>query len=170
MSTMTSANIVDLTGQKIDLTATWIGWATWWEASLDMGSGITTIYMQPVRALTKERSERAIANLDGLYYCYLNEVYHEIDLRVGTVVPEGFAAITRYGSPTGNNVSIDVGDRTTEIIFASGFKLVSRDKVPKGTVDGYLDGDTQREIITRKVITMARPGKVRACSAQQGGR
>ncbi len=245
MSTMTSANIVDLTGQKIDLTATWIGWATWWEASLDMGSGITTIYMQPVRALTKERSERgplfrlsfpsvvdtgedllstiangrnapkgrpasvlavgeyvlriqgskyehlvgsladlegehptdakgdpdrywgehikiiactaigaiipdvhaevrlnfcmpftlysperkerAIANLDGLYYCYLNEVYHEIDLRVGTVVPEGFAAITRYGSPTGNNVSIDVGDRTTEIIFASGFKLVSRD-------------------------------------------
>ncbi len=204
MSTMTSANIVDLTGQKIDLTATWIGWATWWEASLDMGSGITTIYMQPVRALTKERSERAIANLDGLYYCYLNEVYHEIDLRVGTVVPEGFAAITRYGSPTGNNVSIDVGDRTTEIIFASGFKLVSRDsegrtygvrqvieniiaeintnygrvleieevrvllkaytagirlprlKVPKGAVDGYLDGDTQREIITRKVITMAR--------------
>jgi hypothetical protein len=320
MSIMTS-NIVDLTGQKIDL-STWLGWATWWEASLDMGSGITTIYAQPVKAITKDRSERgpifrlsfpsvvdtgeklletiangrnapkgrpasaltagefvlrmqgsayehlvgsladlegehptdakgdpdrywgehikivaatglgaiipdvraeirlnicmpftlysqerkerAIANLDGLYYCYVNEVYHELDLRVGTVVPEGFAAITRYGSPSGNNVSIDVGDRTTEIIFASGFKLVSRDsvgrtygvrqvieniiseistdygrvleveevrimlkaytagirlprlKVAKGTPDGYLDGDAQREIITRKVTTMAR--------------
>lgn len=320
MSIMTT-NVVELTGQKIDLT-NWLGWATWWEAALDMGSGITTIYIQPVKAMTKERTERgpifrlsfpsvvdtgegllgiiangrnapknkpasalsvgefvlrmqnsryqhlvgsladlegehptdakgdpdrywgehikivactaigaiipdvyaevrlnfcmpftlysperkerAIANLDGLYYCYLNEIYHEIDLRVGTVVPEGFAAITRYGSPTGNNVSIDVGDRTTEIIFASGFKLVSRDsegrtygvrqvieniiaeinttygrgleveevrvllkaytagirlprlKVPKGTPDGYLDGEAQREIITRKVTTMAR--------------
>jgi len=319
---MTSSNIVELTGQKIDLNATWIGWATWWEASLDMGSGITTIYIQPVKAITKdrtergpifrlsfpsvvdtgeklletiangrnapkgrpasilsagefvlrlqnsryqhlvgsladlegehptdakgdpdrywgehikivactgigaiipdvhaevrlnfcmpftlyspERKERAIANLDGLYYCYVNEVYHEIDLKVGTVVPEGFAAITRYGRPTGNNVSIDVGDRTTEIIFARGFKLVSRDsegrtygvrqvieniiaeintsygrvlevdevrvllkayaagvrlprlKVAKGTPDGYLDGEAQHEIITRKVITMAR--------------
>ncbi|MGH2496514.1 MAG: ParM/StbA family protein [Ktedonobacteraceae bacterium] len=321
MSIMTSSNIVELTGQKIDLT-TWLGWATWWEASLDMGSGITTLYLQPVKAITKERTERgpiyrlsfpsvvdtgeklletiangrnaprgrpasvltagefvlrmqnsryehlvgsladlegehptdakgdpdrywgehikiiactaicatipdvhaevrlnfcmpftlysperkerAMNNLDGLYYCYVNEVYHEIDLRVGTVVPEGFAAITRFGSPTGNNVSIDVGDRTTEIIFASGFKLVSRDsvgrtygvrqviehisdeinqdygrvleveevrillkaytagmrlprlKVARGTADGYLDGDSQREIITRKVITMAR--------------
>jgi hypothetical protein len=321
MSTMLSSNIVDLTGQKIDLT-TWLGWATWWEAALDMGSGITTLYLQPVKAITKERTERgpiyrlsfpsvvdtgekllstiangrnapkgrpasiltagefvlrmqnsryehlvgsladlegdhptdakgdpdrywgehikivactaicaiipdihaevrlnfcmpftlysperkerAIANLDGLYYCYVNEVYHELDLRVGTVVPEGFAAITRFGSPTGNNASIDVGDRTTEIIFARGFKLVSRDsegrtygvrqvieqiineinqdygrvleveevrvmlkaytagmrlprlKVARGTPDGYLDGDSQREIIFRKVITMAR--------------
>jgi hypothetical protein len=321
MSTLIASNIVDLTGQKIDL-ATWLGWATWWEASLDMGSGITTLYLQPVKAITKERVERgplfrlsfpsvvdtgeklletiangrnapkgrpasalaagefvlrpqgstyehlvgsladlegehptdakgdpdrywaehikiiactamgaiipdvhaevrlnfcmpfslysperkarAIANLDGLYYCYVNEVYHEIDLKVGTVVPEGYAAITHFGSPAGNNVSIDVGDRTTEIIFAKGFQLVSRDsvgrtygvrqviehitdeinqdygrvleveevrvllkaytagmrlprlKVARGTPDGYLDGDTQREIITRKVITMAR--------------
>src|SRR5258706_15537616 len=57
MSTMTSLNIVDLTGQKIDL-STWLGWATWWEASLDMGSGITTVYMQLVKAITKERTER----------------------------------------------------------------------------------------------------------------
>lgn len=216
MSTMTSSNIVDLTGQKIDL-ATWLGWANWWEAALDMGSGITTLYLQPVKAITKERTERgplfrlsfpsvvdtgeklletiangrnapkgrpasvlaadeimlrlqgskyehlvgsladlegehptdakgdpdrywgehiriiacaaigaiipdvraevrlnfcmpftlysperkarAMENLDGLYYCYVNEVYHEIDLRVGTVVPEGYAAITRFGSP-----------------------------------------------------------------------
>jgi hypothetical protein len=321
MSILTTTNVVELTGQRIDLTNR-LGWANWWETSLDMGSGITTIYIQPVKATTRERTERgpifrlsfpsvvdtgeqlletiangrnaprnkpasalsvgefvlrmqnsryqhlvgsladlegehptdakgdpdrywgehikiiaataicaivpdvhaeirlnicmpftlysperkerAIANLDGLYSCYLNEVYHEIDLKVGTVVPEGYAAITRYGNPTGNNVSIDVGDRTTEIIFASGFKLVSRDsegrtygvrqvieniiaeinatygrgleveevrvllkaytagirlprlKVPKGTLDGYLDSDTQREIITRKVTTMAR--------------
>src|SRR5450755_4662974 len=56
MSTMT-ANIVDLTGQRIDL-STWVGWATWWEGSLDMGSGITTCYMQPVRTVTKDRTER----------------------------------------------------------------------------------------------------------------
>jgi hypothetical protein len=321
MSIMTSANIVDLTGQKIDL-STWLGWATWWEAALDMGSGITTLSIQPVKAITKERTERgplfrlsfpsvvdtgeqllstiangrnapkgrpasvlaageyvlriqgstyehlvgsladlegehptdakgdpdrywgehikiiacaaicatipdvhaeirlnfcmpftlysperkerAMANLDGLYCCYLNEVYHELDLRVGTVVPEGYAAITRFGSPAGNNVSIDVGDRTTEIIFAKGFQLVSRDsvgrtygvrqviehiieeinrdygrvleveevrvllkaytagmqlprlKVARGAADGSLDGDAQREIITRKVATMAR--------------
>jgi len=320
-SIITSVNIVDLSGQKIDLSS-WLGWASWWEASLDMGSGITTCYAQPVKAITKERAERgpifrlsfpsvvdsgeklletiangrnapkgrpasilsagesvlrlqnsryqhlvgsladlegehptdakgdpdrywgehiriiactalgaiipdvraevrmnicmpftlysperkerAMANLDGLYYCYVNEVYHELDLRVGTVVPEGFAAITRFGSPSGNNVSIDVGDRTTEIIFAHGFQLVSRDsvgrtygvrqvieniiaeindrygrvleveevrvllkaytsgvrlprlKVARGTTDGYLDGETQREIITRKVTTMAR--------------
>jgi hypothetical protein len=321
MTTIPSANIVDLTGQRIDL-STWVGWATWWEGSLDMGSGITTCYMQPVKAITKdrvergplfrlsfpsvidtgeklletiangrnapkhkpasvlsagefvlrmqnrryehlvgvladlegehptdakgdpdrywgehikivactaigaiipdvhaevrlnfcmpftlyspERKERAMSNLDGFYFCYVNEVYHEIDLKIGTVVPEGFAAITRFGSPSGNNVSIDIGDRTTEVIFAKGFKLVSRDsegrtygvrqviegiiseistdygrvleveevrvmlkaytsgmrlprlKVAKGTSDGYLDGDTQREIITRKIITMAR--------------
>lgn len=238
-------NIVDLTGQKINL-ENWIGWADWWEASLDMGSGISTGYIQPVKAITKERSERgpiyrlslpsvvdtgeklleriangrlapkgkpasvlgagefvlrsdnnnrfehlvgsladlegdhptdakgdpnrywgehirtiaqtvfgaiipdvhaeihmnfcmpfslykpenkerAVANLDGVYTCYVNEVYHQLDIRVGTVVPEGFAAITRYGSPTGNNCAIDIGDRTTEIIFAKGFKLVSRD-------------------------------------------
>jgi hypothetical protein len=320
MSILT-ADVVELTGQKIDL-SDWLGWASWWEAALDMGSGITTIYIQPVKAATRERTERgplfrlsfpsvvdtgeglletiangrnaprdklasilspgefvlrmqhsryqhlvgsladlegehptdakgdpdrywgdhikvvactaigaiipdvfaqvrlnfcmpftlysperkerAIANLDGLYRYHLNEVYHEVDLRVGTVVLEGFAAITHYGSPTGNNVSIDVGDRTTEIIFAKGFKLVSRDsegrtygvrqvieniiaeinthygrgleveevrvllkaytagvrlprlKVAKGTPDGYLDGDALREIITRKVTTMAR--------------
>lgn len=320
MSILTT-EVVELTGQRIDLT-NWLGWASWWEAALDMGSGITTIYLQPVKATTRERTEhgplfrlsfssvvdtgeqlletiangrnaprdkpasilspgefvlrmqhsryqhlvgsladlegehptdakgdpdrywgehikivactaigaivpdvfaqvrlnfcmpftlysperkeRAIANLDGQYSYHLNEIYHEIDLRVGTVVPEGFAAITRYGSPTGNNVSIDVGDRTTEIIFAKGFKLVSRDsegrtygvrqvieniiaeintqygrdleveevrallkaytagvrfprlKVAKGTPDGYLDGVAQREIITRKVTTMAR--------------
>ena len=316
-----TANIVDLTGQRIDL-STWVGWATWWEGSLDMGSGITTCYMQPVRTVTKdrtergplyrlsfpsvidtgeklleaiangrnapknkpataltagefvlrmqdskyehlvgtlaeiegehptdakgdpdrywgehikivactvigaiipdvraevrlnfcmpftlyspERKERAISNLDGLYFCYVNEVYHEIDLKIGTVVPEGFAAITRFGTPTGNNVSIDIGDRTTEVIFARGFKLITRDsegrtygvrqviegiiteigtdygrmleveevrallkaytagirlprlKVARGTQDGYLDGDTLREIISRKIVTMAR--------------
>ena len=319
MNTITTAT--DLTGQRID-TQTWLGWASWWEASLDMGSGITTCYIQPVRAITKdrvergplyrlsfpsvidtgeklletiangrnapkskpasalsvgefvlrmhnskfehlvgtlaeiegshptdakgdpdrywgehikvvactvigaiipdvqaevrlnfcmpftlyspERKERAVKNLDGIYHCYVNEVYHEIDLKVGTVVPEGFAAITRFGSPSGNNVSIDIGDRTTEIIFARGFKLISRDsegrtygvrqviegiineistdygrvleveevrvllkaytagirlprlKVARGTQDGYLDNDIQREIIGRKVITMAR--------------
>ncbi len=243
MSILTT-EAVELTGQRIDL-SNWLGWASWWEAALDMGSGITTIYLQPVKATTRERTERgplfrlsfpsvvdtgeglletiangrnaprdkpasalspgefvlrmqhsryqhlvgsladlegvhptdakgdpdrywgehikivactaigaivpdvsaqvrlnfcipftlysperkerAIANLDGLYSYHLNEVYHQVDLRVGTVVPEGFAAITRYGSPTGNNASIDVGDRTTEIIFAKGFKLVSRD-------------------------------------------
>lgn len=36
---LTTANIVDLTGQRIDL-SNWLGWAHWWEASLDMGSGI----------------------------------------------------------------------------------------------------------------------------------
>jgi len=56
MSIMTT-NIVELTGQRIDLT-NWLGWASWWEAALDMGSGITTIYIQPVKATTKERTER----------------------------------------------------------------------------------------------------------------
>ena len=328
-------NIVDFTNQRIDLSS-WGGWAAWWEGSLDMGSGITTCYLQPIKPITAERVERgplfrlsfpsvvdtgeklleaianirnaprskpasilgagefvlrlsdspyqhlvgdiatlegqhptdakgdpdrywgehirviacaaigaiipdvraevrlnfcmpyslyssenkvrAIANLDHLYCCYVNEVYHEIDLRVGTVIPEGYAAITKFGTPTGNNVSIDVGDRTTEIIFAKGFQLVRRDsagrvygvrqviediaaeivseygrrldveevrvmlkaytarialpriKVPKGMRDGYLDGDTQREIITRKVIVMARAlGKfVRATLNQEG--
>jgi hypothetical protein len=243
MSTIASTTIVDLSGQRID-TSSWLGYASWWEASLDMGSGITTIYIQPVKALTKdrvergplfrlsfpsvvdtgekllatiangrnapknrpaasltagefvlrmhdssyehlvgslaelegehptdakgdtnrylgehikmiaptaigaivpdlhaeirlnfcmpyslytsERKEQAMANLDGLYCCYVNEVYHELDIKVGTIVPEGYAAITRYGSPTGNNVSIDVGDRTTEIILARGFKFVTK--------------------------------------------
>lgn len=317
----TTTNIIELTGQRIDLT-TWLGWANWWECALDMGSGITTLYAQPVKAITKdrvergpifrlsfpsvvdtgeklleaiangrnapkgrpasaltagefvlrlhnsryehlvgtladmegehptdakgdpdrywgehiiiaactglgaiipdlhaevrlnfcmpftlysqERKERAMSNLDGLYRCYMNEVYHELDIKVGTVIPEGYAAITRYGSPTGNNVSIDIGDRTTEVIFARGFKLINRDsegrtygvrqviegiceeiatdygrmleveevrvmlkaytagirlprlKVARGTADGYLDGEAQREIITRKVTTMAR--------------
>jgi hypothetical protein len=93
----------------------------------DVHAEIRLNICMPYSLYSPERKERAIANLDGLYYCHVNEVYHELDLRVGTVVPEGFAAITRYGSPTGNNVSIDVGDRTTEIIFAKGFKLVSRD-------------------------------------------
>jgi hypothetical protein len=337
MSVTLPGNVVDLTGQRIDL-ATWIGWASWWEASLDMGSGITTCYMQPIKAIanartergpifrlsfpsvvdtgenllkqiangrnapknksasiltagefvlrmqntgnfehlvgslaelegnhptdakgdanrywgqhikiiacaaigaiipdiraevrlnfcmpytlyTAENKERAMANLDGLYYCYVNEVYHEIDLKVGTVIPEGFAAITRHGSPTGNNVAIDIGDRTTEIIFAKGFKLVNRDsvgrtigvrqvieqiiaeistdygrmleveevrimlkaytagmrlprlKVSKGTSDGYVDGDTQREIIDRKVLTMAQALAkfIRATLNQEGG-
>ncbi len=318
---MTTTNIVELSGQKID-TSTWLGWATYWEGSLDMGSGITTAYAQPIKAITRdrvergpifrlsfpsiidtgeqlletiangrnaprskpascltagefvmrpqngsfqhlvgslaslegdhptdakgdpdrywgehmkiiaqtalgaiipdvhaevrmnicmpfslynlERKEQAVNNLDGLYFCYVNEIYHELDLRVGTVFPEGFAAITRYGSPSGNNVSIDVGDRTTEIIFAKGFQLVSRDsegrvygvrqvieditkeinteygrvleveevrillkaftagmrlprlKVARGGTDGYLDGETQKAIITRKITTMAR--------------
>lgn len=314
-------NIVDLTNQRIDL-STWLGLVSWWEGSLDMGSGISTLYIQPVKAITKDRVERgpifrlsfpsvidtgenllkgiangrnaprgkpaaaltagefvlrlqdskfehligtlaeiegqhptdakgdpdrywgehikviactaigaivpdvhaevrlnicmpftlysperkelAIQNLDNLYYCYVNEVYHEIDLKVGTVVPEGYAAIARFGSSTGNNVGIDIGDRTTEVIFGRGLKLVSRDsegrtygvrqviediikeiatdygrvleveevrvmlkaytagiqlprlKVAKGTHDGYLDGNAQREIIFRKVVTMAR--------------
>ena len=170
----------------------------------DVFAQVRLNFCMPFTLYSPERKERAIANLNGQYSYHLNEIYHEVDLRVGTVVPEGFAAITRYGSPTGNNVSIDVGDRTTEIIFAKGFKLVSRDsegrtygvrqvieniiaeintqygrgleveevrallkaytagvrfprlKVAKGTPDGYLDGDAQREIITRKVTTMAR--------------
>ena len=85
----------------------------------DVSAQVRLNFCMPFTLYSPERKERAIANLDGLYYCYLNEVYHEIDLRVGTVVPEGFAAITRYGSPTGNNVSIDVGDRTTEIYTLS---------------------------------------------------
>src|SRR5439155_13071915 len=52
-----AATVVDLTGQRIDL-STWIGWATWWEASLDMGSGITTAYCQPIKAIAPERAER----------------------------------------------------------------------------------------------------------------
>jgi len=321
MSTITPTNVVDLTGQKIDMSS-WMGWANWWEASIDMGSGITTLCIQPVKVITKdrvergpvfrlsfpsvvdtgeklletiangrnapknkpataltagefvlrmqdspyehlvgslaelegqhptdakgdanrylgehirviaptaigaimpdlhaeirlnfcmpyslytpERKEQAIANLDGVYYCYVNEVYHELDIKVGTIVPEGYAAITRYGSPSGNNVSIDVGDRTTEIIFARGFKFVTKGssgriygvrqviegiieeinteygrnldveevramlkafttgtrlprlKVARGTTDGYLDGDAQREIIVRKRNIMAR--------------
>jgi len=321
MNTIAPSNLVELSGQKIDLN-TWLGWATWWEASLDMGSGITTTYVQPVKSVTKdrvdrgpifrlsfpsvvdtgeklletiangrnapksrpasaltagefvlrmqdskyehlvgglaelegehptdakgdpdrywgehikviactvlgaiipdlraevrlnfcmpftlyspERKERAMQNLDGSYFYYLNETYHEIDLKVGTVVPEGFAAVTRFGNPSGNNVSIDIGDRTTEVIFARGYKLVTRDsegrtygvrqviegiiseiateygrvleveevrvllkaytagirlprlKVARGTQDNYLDGDTQREIISRKIVTMAR--------------
>ena len=316
------ANIVDVTGQRIDLSA-WAGWADWWEASLDMGSGITTVYAQPVKAITKdriersspifrlslpsvvdtgeklleaiantrnalrskpasvlttgefvlrmqdsnyehlvgslaelegdhptdakgdekrytgehikiiaptvlgaiipdlsaeirlnfcmpyslyaqERKEQAMENLDGTYHCYVNEVYHELNIKVGTVVPEGYAAITRYGSPSGNNVSIDIGDRTTEVIFAKGFKFVNKGsdgrtygmrqviegiieeintnygrileiedvrimlkaytagmrlprlKVARGTTDGFLDGEAQREIITRKRNVMAR--------------
>lgn len=321
MSLTIPGNIVDLTGQRLDL-GTWQGWANWWEGSLDMGSGITTCYLQPVKSINRERvergpifrlsfpsvidtgeklleqiangrnapknkpasalstgefvlrlqnsrfehlvgsladlegdhptdakgdqnrywgehikivactilgaiipdmhaevrlnfcmpfslytpenKERAMRNLDGLYYYHVNEVYHELDLKVGTVVPEGFAAITKHGSPTGNNVAIDIGDRTTEIIFGKGFKLVNRDsegrtygvrqvieqimaeistdygrmleveevrvmlkaytagmrlprlKVSKGTSDGYLESEVQKEVIHRKVQTMAR--------------
>src|SRR5690348_13796403 len=236
--------VTDLTGNRIDLSS-WLGWASWWEGGLDMGSGISTVYLQPVRHYSKERTERgplyrlsipsvvdtgegllariangraasrkqpaaallagefvlrsetgryehlvggladlegehpsdakgdpsrywgehmriiaqtlfgaiipdvraqirlticmpfslytpenkerAISNLDGIYRCYINEVYRELDLRVGSVVPEGYAAITKFGSATGNNVAIDIGDRTTEIIFARGYQLVSRD-------------------------------------------
>jgi hypothetical protein len=336
MSTFAPANIVDLTGQRIDMNS-WVGWATWWETSIDMGSGITTLYIQPVRAITKdrvergplfrlsfvsvvdtgeklleaiangrnapknkpaacltagefvlrmqdstyehlvgglaelegehptdatgdtnrylgehiriiaptaigaivpdvqaeirlnfcmpyslyspERKEQAMANLDGVYYCYVNEVYHELDIKVGTVVPEGYAAITRYGSQSGNNVSIDIGDRTTEIIFARGYQLVNRGskgrtygvrqvieniideinadygrsldvgevrrmlkaytaggrlprlKVARGTTDGYLDGDTQREMITRKrtIVARALAIYIRSTLNQEGG-
>lgn len=254
ISMTTTAQVIELTGQRIALDS-WTGWATWWEGSLDMGSGITTAYLQPIKAITQERVERgpifrlslpsvvdtgekllarianarvaprsrpasvlgvgefvlrpvgspfehlvgnladlegehptdakgvqnrywgehirviaqtvfgaivpdlraeirmnicmpyslytpenkeqAMANLDGVYLCYVNEVYHELDLRVGSVIPEGFAAITQYGDPSGNNVAIDVGDRTTEIIFAKGFKLISRDS------DGKLYGVRQ---------------------------
>ncbi|MBA2397044.1 MAG: hypothetical protein H0V70_30350 [Ktedonobacteraceae bacterium] len=250
----TPSNIIDLTGQRIDLT-NWAGWASWWEGSLDMGSGITTGCLQPVRVINKERVERgqifrlsmpsvvdtgeksltrianarvapknkpasalgagefvhrmpnerfehlvgdlanlegehptdmkgvparywgehikviaqtvfgaiipdlkaeirmnfcmpfslytpenkeiATANLDNLYYCYVNEVYHELDIRVGSVIPEGYAAIRRYGDRNGNNVAIDIGDRTTEIIFAKGYQLSSRDS------DGKLYGVRQ---------------------------
>jgi len=52
-----AANIVELTGNRIDLSS-WLGWAAWWEASLDMGSGITTCYIQPVKAVTRDRVER----------------------------------------------------------------------------------------------------------------
>src|SRR5262249_16863103 len=52
-----TTNVVELTGQKINL-ENWTGWADWWEASLDMGSGITTGYVQPVKFMTKERTER----------------------------------------------------------------------------------------------------------------
>lgn len=254
MSMTLPSTIMDLTGQRIDMT-TWAGWASWWEGSLDMGSGITTGCLQPVRVISKERvergpifrlsmpsvvdtgekslerianarvapknkpasalgvgefvlrlpnsrfehlvgnladlegehptdakgdparywgehikvvaqavfgaivpdlqaeirmnfcmpfslytpenKERAMQNLDGLYLCYVNEVYHELDIRVGSVIPEGFAAIRRYGEATGNNVAIDIGDRTTEIIFAKGYKLISRDS------DGKLYGVRQ---------------------------
>jgi hypothetical protein len=170
----------------------------------DVRAEVRLNFCMPFTLYSPERKVRAIANLDGLYFCYVNEVYHELDIKVGTVVPEGYASITKYGSPSGNNVSIDIGDRTTEVIFAPGFKLVSRDsegrtygvrqviegiiseigtnygrmleveevrvllkaytsgvrlprlKVARGTSDGYLDGDAQREIITRKVVTMAR--------------
>jgi len=56
MSILTT-EVVELTGQRIDL-SNWLGWASWWEAALDMGSGITTIYVQPVKATTRERTER----------------------------------------------------------------------------------------------------------------
>lgn len=323
MSITNSNQVKDLTGERIDLSA-WIGWASWWEAGLDMGSGISTLYIQPVRFYTKDRTERGplwrlsipsvvdtgegllariangraasrkqpaqallagefvlrpesgryehlvgqlaemegehpsdakgdpnrywgehikivaqtllgaiipdvvrahirltvcmpfslhsqpgnkervMANLDGIYCCYVNEVYRELDIRVGSVVPEGYAAVYKFGSATGNNCAIDIGDRTTEIIFARGYKLVSRDsdgklygvrqlieglqeefatvygksletedartllkgytarmrlprlKVPRGTTDGFLDSDAQYEVISRKILPLAR--------------
>jgi hypothetical protein len=170
----------------------------------DVHAEIRMNFCMPFSLYTPENKDRAIANLDGIYACYVNEVYRQLDIRVGTVVPEGFAAITRYGSPTGNNCAIDIGDRTTEIIFAKGFKLVSRDsdgkiygvrqvieavqtefanaygrsldveetrillkgytarvrlpklKVAKGGQGGYIDSEVQYEIITRKMLPLAR--------------
>ncbi|HEY4387696.1 MAG TPA: hypothetical protein VGN34_24855, partial [Ktedonobacteraceae bacterium] len=43
----------------------------------------------PFTLYSLENKERAIANLDNLYFCYINETYHELDIRVGTVIRRG---------------------------------------------------------------------------------
>jgi len=91
----------------------------------------------PFSLYTQENKEKAIQNLEGIHPYYFNEIYKEFEIKIGAVFPEGYAAITKYGSPNGNNVGIDIGDRTTEIIFAKGFKLVSRDS------EGYIYGVRQ---------------------------
>ncbi len=150
---MTSSNIVDLTGQKIDLSATWIGWATWWEASLDMGSGITTIYIQPVKAITKERVERGpVFRLSFPSVVDTGEELLEI-IANGRNAPKGRPASvlaageyvsriqgSKYEHLVGSLADLE-GEHPTNakgdpdrywgdhirIIFAKGFKLVSRD-------------------------------------------
>src|SRR5947207_9606997 len=87
----------------------------------DTSAQVRLNFCMPLSLYTPDNKERAINNLDGVYRFYLNEVYHEIDLRIGTVIPEGYAAIAKCGSLTGSNATLDVGDRTSELVFARGF-------------------------------------------------
>ena len=87
-------------------------------------------FCMPLSLYSQENKELAMSNLEAAYSFALNGVRHEFDLRVGTVIPEGFAAITKFGSPKGMNMAADIGDRTMEIVIAKGFKLIYRDSVP----------------------------------------
>src|SRR5437764_4042360 len=55
---MATPNVVELSGHRVDLAGI-AGQADYWEAGRDMGSGISTLYIQAVKAISKERTERS---------------------------------------------------------------------------------------------------------------
>ena len=84
----------------------------------------------PLSLYDRDNKERVIENLTGLYKFAMNGISREMDIRVGTVIPEGAAAIVKYGTVSGRNLAVDIGDRTMEIILANGLQISFRDSAP----------------------------------------
>lgn len=101
----------------------------------------------PLSLYDRDNKERVIINLTGVYTYALNGVPHKMDIRVGTVIPEGAAAIVKHGVVSGRNLAVDIGDRTMEIILANGLQVSFRDSAPTEFGVRLLLDDVHQELM-----------------------
>ncbi len=80
----------------------------------------------PVSLYTKENRMRVQRALEGHYPFCLNGSTRAITVKVGAVVMEGTGALIRYGEESGEQAVIDIGERTMDLIAASGQTPLAR--------------------------------------------
>ena len=89
------------------------------EATIRLVSGLPfSLYAQP------GSRERVKENLEGVHHFSLNGDYKQFTILVGTVVMEGYAALVYQPEIDSEQISIDVGGRTVNCIFALGTTIV----------------------------------------------
>ena len=89
------------------------------EATIRLITGLPySLYLQP------GGRERVKENLEGIHHFSLNGDHKQFTITVGTVIMEGYAALVYQPEIDGEQVSIDVGGRTVNFIFALGTTII----------------------------------------------
>lgn len=114
----------------------------------DKNANIHLNLCMPLSLFSADNKKLVMENLDGVYAFAHNSIAHEFDLRVGTTIPEGVAAIIKYGNASGKNLALDIGDRTMEVILANGLAVTFRDSHPTEFGVRQLLDAVQKEIMT----------------------
>ncbi|GLV59802.1 hypothetical protein KDH_66260 [Dictyobacter sp. S3.2.2.5] len=80
----------------------------------------------PVSLYNRERRQLVRHALSQTYHVTFNGREREVIVRCGYVAMEGQGILIHYGDETSEQAVIDIGERTTDLIAASGQRLIGR--------------------------------------------